>query len=252
MSKSRISLNEKIEASIAIIRKGEKLALLMQPEKGYYIGFSGGKDSQVVLELVRMAGVKYTAVYNVTTNDPPENVRFIRDNYPDVSFSHPNENFFKIVEKNGLPTRTKRFCCVHLKERGGIGFVTITGVRHEESVSRSEYQPVMKKGKSKKNAEVKDLDRMEELNFQCVNGNDKFMLYPILDWTESDVWQFIARQRLPYNPCYDFTHRVGCMFCPYSSERQIRYYSEKYPKFYKTLVAKFDNYLNYRKLNGGG
>jgi phosphoadenosine phosphosulfate reductase len=243
----KICLQDKIEDSIALIKKGEKLALLMQPEKGYYIGFSGGKDSQVVLELVRMAGVKYTAVYNVTTNDPPENVRFIRDNYPDVSFSHPEENFFKIVEKNGLPTRTKRFCCVHLKERGGIGFVTITGVRHEESVSRSEYQPVMKKGKSKKNAEVKDLDRMEELNFQCVNGNDKFMLYPILEWTKTDVWQFIARQGLPYNPCYDITHRVGCMFCPFAGTEQILLNADRYPKHWALMKKSFGKFLENKK-----
>lgn len=60
----------KEEASIELIRRGEKLALSMNPE-GYFVGFSGGKDSQVLLELVRRAGVKYKAYYSVTTNDPP-------------------------------------------------------------------------------------------------------------------------------------------------------------------------------------
>lgn len=130
------SLSRKIEDSIKLLQKGVKLALLMQPNDGYYVGFSGGKDSQVVLELCKMAGVKYRAVYNNTTIDSPKNVLFIRENYPEVEISNPNTNFFKLVEKHGLPTRLSRFCCKELKERGGIGYVTVTGVRHEESRNR--------------------------------------------------------------------------------------------------------------------
>lgn len=129
-------LQQKINDSIALIRKGEKLALLMQPDYGYHVGFSGGKDSQAVLELVKMAGVKYRAVYNVTTNDPPENVYFIREHYPNVEFSHPDTTYLRLIEDNGLPNRMARFCCRILKERSGIGFATITGVRHSESRNR--------------------------------------------------------------------------------------------------------------------
>lgn len=87
-----MNLNEKINYSIALIRKAEKLSLAMQPDKGFHVGFSGGKDSQVVLELVKMAGVKYHAVYNVTTNDPADNVRFIKNHYPDVEFKIPENH----------------------------------------------------------------------------------------------------------------------------------------------------------------
>lgn len=80
------TLQDKISDSIALIRKAERLALALNPERGFHVAFSGGKDSQVLLELVKMAGVKYRAVYNVTTNDPPENVYFIRKHYPEVVF----------------------------------------------------------------------------------------------------------------------------------------------------------------------
>ena len=66
---------EKIEYSLNLIKKAEKLALKLS-DKGFYVGFSGGKDSQVALDLVKRAGVKFEAYYNVTTIDPPENVYF--------------------------------------------------------------------------------------------------------------------------------------------------------------------------------
>lgn len=237
-----MELKNKIEASIALIRKGEKLALLMQPEYGYHVGFSGGKDSQAVLELVKMAGVKYRAVYNVTTNDPPENVYFIRQYYPDVEFSHPQKSFLKIVEENGLPIRTTRFCCRILKERSGVGFATITGVRHSESRNRGGYQAVTKIRNNK--YEAKNLDEMESARFECVGGKDKIMVYPILEWTERDVWNFIDLRNLPHNPCYSSVKRVGCMFCPFAGKRQLRQYRGRYPKFYDAILRSLQKYID--------
>lgn len=48
------------------------------PDEGYFVAFSGGKDSVVIKALCDLAGVRYDAHYNVTTVDPPELVRFIR------------------------------------------------------------------------------------------------------------------------------------------------------------------------------
>lgn len=90
------------------------------PEEGYYVAFSGGKDSIVTLDLVRRAGVKHDVEFNLTTVDPPEVVRFIREHYPDVSISRPKMSMFAlIVKKHMPPTRIIRYCCDNLKERGG-------------------------------------------------------------------------------------------------------------------------------------
>lgn len=234
-------LQKKVEKSIKLLQDGEKLALKMQPQIGYHVGFSGGKDSQVLLELVKIAGVKYRAVYNVTTIDPPENVYFIREKYPEVIFLHPKKNFYKLIEENGLPTRQRRFCCKILKEQTAPGFVVLVGVRKEESRTRAEYtNATLIKGRKK---EAKEFKEMEELNFQCVNGKDRLNLNVMLDWTTKDVWEFIQERNLPINPCYQMFHRVGCMFCPFGSRKQLNYYGKKYPKIKQKIIDSQRKYM---------
>ncbi len=238
-----MNLEEKINASIAMIRKAERLALLMQPEKGFHVGFSGGKDSQAVLELVKMAGVKYRAVYNVTTNDPADNVRFIKKAYPDVEFQVPERSFFQLIGEKGVPTMFNRWCCALFKERAGVGCVVLTGVRKEESSKRAAYEAMVKWGRSKKNTEAIDLEKMEANEFRCVNGKDKFMIYPILEWTERDVWDFIALRGLPVNPCYKTHKRVGCVFCPFARPKEVRAYCETHPKLKEAFIRAIYIYI---------
>lgn len=233
-----MQLSEKIDYSIALIHKGERLALSLNPEEGYFVGFSGGKDSQVLLELVKMAGVKYHAYYSVTTNDPPENVRFIRENYPEVTFIHPKETFLKLVGKKGLPTMTHRFCCERLKEHAGVGNLVLTGVRAEESRKRAKYDEVKVYSRRKEHSDRHKvtIESMEENEHKCVKGQDKVMLYPILHWTEKDIWSFIKEYHIPQNPCYKMAGRVGCMFCPFANKKQIQMYEDRYPKYKYNII----------------
>lgn len=236
----------KIDESIALIRKGEKLALALNPEDGYFVGFSGGKDSQVLLDLVKRAGVKYKAHYNVTTIDPPENVRFIRQYYPEVHFIHPRQTFIKMIEKRGLPTMFARWCCAELKEQGGAGNVVLLGVRADESTKRSKYNEVAIKSNRVEHADRSKKHTIEEIEqneHRCIKGKDAIMIYPILNWTESEVWQYIADNHLPHNPCYDIAGRVGCMFCPFANKRQIEFYEQKYPKYKDAIIKHFRIYL---------
>lgn len=238
-----MKLSDKIQASVALIKKAEALALKMQPEQGFYVGFSGGKDSQALLELVKMSGVRFRAVYAVTTNDPAENVRFIREYYPDVEFSHVDTSIMRLIEKKGVPTRHHRWCCSIFKERSGVGSVVLTGIRWEESRSRAEYTAVEKKGKTKKDKVVLDLDEMQANEFRCVGGKDKIMVYPILAWTATDVWQFLKMRGLPINPCYTHGVRVGCVFCPFAHKGEIERYVDSHPKQKEVLLHAIDRYL---------
>ena len=237
-----MTLQEKIDYSIALIRKSEKLALAMQPDMGFHVGFSGGKDSQVVLELVKMSGVKYKAIYNVTTNDPADNIRFIKHHYTDVEFSVPEQSYFQLIAKKGVPTMFNRWCCALFKETAGVGCVVLTGVRKEESRKRAEYEEVGKWGRSKDKKERVDLEKMEANEFRCVNGKDKFMVYPILEWTKEDVWEFIHERNLPINPCYETHKRVGCVFCPFARPKDVRAYCETHPQLKAAFIHAIERY----------
>ena len=88
------------KVAIAIARLKE-----FEPEEGYYLAFSGGKDSIVIKRLAEMSGVKFDSHYNVTTVDPPELVGFIKKYHPDVTRHRPEKS---------LP----EWCCRYYKDDG--------------------------------------------------------------------------------------------------------------------------------------
>lgn len=135
-------LSEKVKASIERLRAFEP-----KNGEGYYLAFSGGKDSVVCKALMDMAGVKYDATYRVTSVDPPELVRFIKEKHPDVRREIPHDRdgkpitMWNLIPKKLLPpTRVVRYCCAALKESGGDGRMIVTGVRWAESTNRAKNQ----------------------------------------------------------------------------------------------------------------
>ena len=93
------NLEEKIRHSVELMRKGEKMALEFDPENGYHLAFSGGKDSQVLYHITKMAGVRFKAHMNLTSVDPPEVLRFIRREYPDVILHTPSMSIYEMAKK---------------------------------------------------------------------------------------------------------------------------------------------------------
>jgi phosphoadenosine phosphosulfate reductase len=166
-----------------------------EPPEGYYVAFSGGKDSVVILDLVKRSGVKFDAHYNITGIDPPELFYFIRDNFPEVQRHRPEMTIWKLIEKNGYPPlRMNRYCCAYLKERGGQGRRVITGIRWAESSRR------------KKRQEVEECFQRKQ---------HKIFVHPIIEWTDADVWQYIMITGIKYCHLYNEGYkRLGCIGCP--------------------------------------
>lgn len=110
-----------LTASGTLITQSLDLIKKYEPKDGYYVAFSGGKDSVVLYDLMEKAGVSFDAHYAVTTIDPPEVTRFIRQNYPEVEWHRPvykgqPTNFYELVRIKGLPNRRVRWCCHYLKK----------------------------------------------------------------------------------------------------------------------------------------
>jgi len=198
------------------------------PPEGCYLAFSGGKDSVVLMALADIAGVPYDAHFNMTTVDPPEVVKFIREYHPDVERHRPEESMWELIIRKGMPpTRRVRYCCEALKERGGIGRVVLTGIRWEESHAR----------KNRSMVEV------------CYKHPSKRYVHPIIDWSSEDVWHFIKTEGLPYCSLYDEGwERIGCVLCPLNRGRKDEV--ERFPKFYRAYLRAFGKMLEVRNAKG--
>lgn len=182
-----------------------------EPKEGYFLAFSGGKDSVVIKALADMAGVKYDAHFNLTSVDPPEVIKFTKKHHPDVIFEKPERTMWQlIVAKQFMPLRRLRYCCKELKEGNGAGRTIITGIRWAESVRRSKRM-------------------MFEI---CRADKTKTFLHPIIDWSTDDVWQFIRERNIPYCSLYDEgCTRIGCILCCMQTKKKKLADIERYPLY---------------------
>ena len=238
----------KVETAIERCRRFE-------PEDGYYLAFSGGKDSAVIKALADMAGVKYDAHYAITSVDPPELVRFIKDEHPDVirerqywktdgvyhKAGDPITMWNLIPHKGMPPTRLARYCCQYLKEQGGRDRFVITGVRWAESAKRKKYRAGLElSDKLTGDREHHDPDS-EELK-HTTQKYARRGLNPIVDWTNDEVWEFIREDNIPYCKLYDKGYkRLGCIGCPMSTKQAAEL--NNYPKFKQAYLHSFERML---------
>ena len=253
LANARPSLRKKILYSIGLIRKAEPMALRLDPADGFYNTFSGGKDSQCLYHLVKLSGVKAKTHMNLTSVDPPEVIRFVKTQYPDVELIKPKMSIYDMAKKKHiLPTRTLRWCCKKFKEMGGVGKVALVGIRKEESTRRAKRQEISTSIKGKRKEETFDQwSEHEEKMVTCVGGKDKILVSPIIYWTWRDVWEFLNTNGIPHCELYDQGYtRIGCICCPMSQPRQKHKEIERWPHvkrgWLKTIQWLIDNgYVNY-------
>jgi len=231
-----------------------------EPEKGYYLAFSGGKDSLCIYLLAKMAGVKFDAYYARVTVDPPALVNYIRNNFDDVEFIEPEMTMWNLIpHKKMPPTRVVRYCCEVLKEEGGEGRFVVTGVRHAESSKRSkrkfvEYDAYGSQSKSaiaKRNKFnlMNDNDEKRRMMEHCqIKG--KNILNPIIDWEDIEVWEFIRERNAEYCKLYDEGwDRIGCVGCPLAKNKnKIKEFMEV-PTFYISYIHAFNRMIQNRLEN---
>jgi len=226
----------KDDMAIRLLREYEGLALERDP-RGYAVGFSGGKDSLVVKQLCKEAGVKHFCLYNVTGLDPPKLVYFKRKRFAEYEAEGIpcrdlmyKQNIVQLMRtKNMPPTRLIRFCCSELKERTPPDLqncVYSFGVRQMESRSRAmrrdEMEVYHRRGTTKFAFDNHENRRNFEVCY-AANPLGQIRINPIArGWSDGDVWDFIHDRRLEYCSLYDegFT-QLGCAGCPMAGKKRV-------------------------------
>jgi phosphoadenosine phosphosulfate reductase len=247
-----------------------------EPDDGYFLAYSGGKDSDCIKILADLAGVKYEAVHNLTTVGAPETVQYVKSQ-PDIKISRSYDKDGKpitmwnlIVRKGTPPLRISRYCCSELKEPGGAGKIVVTGVRWAESSRRKESADVVKfLGKPKATQRLADelgaeyrvtkqggiiLNDDNDANRRMVEHcyrTRKTMVNPIVDWTDDDVWAFLSHYGCKSNPLYECGFkRIGCIGCPMARKHQREEEFARYPTYKKAYIRAFDKMLERRIAEG--
>lgn len=219
------------------------------------VRYSGGKDSDVILQLAKESGVPFRVTHNLTTADPPDNVYYIRRVFAalreegiDCRIYVPKRSLWKIMRETlVIPSRVMRVCCSELKERKmpDAPYI-VTGVRWAESAGRRAKSGIAMvctashvhaHGGEEKAAAAGLLttdDASTRRLFEQCQMRGVRVLNPIIDWSDDDVWSYLHSRGIEGNPLYkEGWTRIGCVGCPLASRRAREIAFARYPKLYK-------------------
>lgn len=218
-----MTLEKKIKSAINLLQS--------IPQDGpIEVSYSGGKDSDVILQLAKEAGIPFEAIYKNTTIDPPGTIAHCKAN--GVRIVRPVKPFFKIVEEKGFPSRWQRFCCEVLKEYK-IHDRAIQGIRRCESTKRATRY------------------KEPEVCRVYPKGGKVRVYLPILEWSNEDVAEFIKDRGIKCAPAYydengqfHIERRLGCIGCPLASQRLRREAYKKFPGILRESIKALQRFYN--------
>lgn len=194
----------------------------------FYVAFSGGKDSVVALDIIQRAlphnsfmvlfgdtGMEFPDTYQVIDKIEQDceekGIKFLR--------SHSKYSPEYTWRKFGPPSQTMRWCCsVHkttpqillLREVTGnphFRGMAFTGIRGDESVSRSEYD---------------DVSLGEKVKGQ-------YSYHPIIEWNSAELFSYIYERELFINETYKKGNsRAGCLVCPLAASKNMFFKEQSY------------------------
>jgi len=217
---TRLFLRHKIGQAIDILETANKLF-----NGNLAIAFSGGKDSLAALHLTLQLNSNLPVIFNNTTVEFPETLMFARNLtkewHLNMCTTVPRQSFFHAVKEKGWAGHEDRWCCRPYKDEPAFKFLVgrdigaeITGTTRTESIYRRSLTPF----------------RMPKKEPYIIRIN------PIYDWNEWEVWAYIRKNRLPYNPLYDLGYRrIGCWCCPLNGRTHYQRLRKTHPRMYDFL-----------------
>lgn len=257
--------------AIERIKMGSELSL-HHYGKPLVCTYSGGKDSDVILELFKRSGVPFEAHNSHTTVDAPPTVYHIRKKFRELEEKGIKANIemptYKgkpvtmwtlIPQKKMPPSRLMRYCCQVLKETGCANRFISTGVRWDESnarASRAAYETISKTKADKIVATdeimlMNDNSKKRAMTEHCMKKS-KMVVNPIIDWKHRDIWEYIHSENIEYNPLYECGYsRVGCIGCPMAGKGRWKEFAD-FPKYQELYIHAFDRMLEAMRNDGSG
>lgn len=221
--------------------------------------YSGGKDSDVMLELFIRSGAPFEVIHSHTTVDAPQTVYHVRNTFRNLeekgikcTVHMPEMSMWKLIaHKKFPPCRTQRYCCEYLKENNVKNRFVATGVRWEESNRRKNRSEIEPQGKNaaRKIMLMSDNDRKRALIERCEMKSD-MIVNPIIEWKDSEVWDFYWNECKNHNPLYKMGYyRIGCIGCPMAGKHRWKEFSD-FPKYKQLYINAFGRMLDAIRASG--
>lgn len=242
-----------------------------------YVSFSGGKDSTVLLNMVREIHPNVPAVFVNTGLEYPEILDFVRT-VDNVIWLKPKMNFKIVIEKYGFPIVSKEQSCAISRYRNTKD--PIQKYRRLNGWPNGKKGMISKKWQFLIDAPFKisdaccDIMKKNPLNSymkrechrrpltgmmakesrgrkmqymaQGCNAfdNKKPISWPIAFWLEKDIWNYIHQRDIEYSKIYDMGYtRTGCMFCCFGvhlekGKNRFQKMKETHPKLWNYCIHK--------------
>lgn len=254
---------DKLDAAVKRLQTASEMSMHLY-QKPLLLTYSGGKDSDACIEVAKIAGIPFDVVHSHTTADAPETVRHVRAKFRALELegihceiAYPVYKGWRtsmwdlIPQKLMPPTRLVRYCCEILKETSGRDRWIITGVRWAESyrrkTSRGIYEAI---GEHRPHVVLNnDNDDLRRVTETCASKN-KRTVNPIIDWTDSDVWDLLRDRNVACNPLYCEFGRVGCVGCPMAGKSGREREFLRWPRYKRLYLAAFGRMLKERTARG--